>query len=894
MLPPPSVTITLGFIALFAALVLPVIRTDEYRRNLATVVAGGDPRFLRSTHDRVRFTSTGVLVVLTALAAGASIVAALCLLNDRESATTYIPVGLIWTAIVFSIDRWIVSTVDHGVIEDNEQPERPLLRAAAWTTRFLVRLAMSCVIGLLISEPILLWIYRDEIAAQIAENQQDAIDTQKASMTDNTNAQINALNTDPNGPVAIAQHAYDTAVATEDTKRRIYICEKDPTPACMATFPPGTITGDRGDGPQTQQAYTVWQSALGQLTTATDNLNRAAADRDAHIARLQTAADDAIEQITQTVHNDDGLLARERALNDIVAKDPSLNLRVWLVRGAILLIDILPLLLATFSPRTLYHRLERAEAIRQVRTATRDAEEGADAHLAQRRADRAKILAGTAADIEEATAAAESRKIAAYESTAAAAWQAARADAERRAEFDPTAPDPEPRDVPDETAPKSSSGTVPNPETSEAPGAPTDPADATFSAQQQRMVVGNRWEILQPLPDVSHSTKYPPYLARDLHGTRKEPVIVKIIAEAPGRGDDRSLRRALNEMAMPVGELHPNLAEIIDADIDPIHGCFVVTPFYPMTLQSWLNDPNNADRLTLLQVLTWTHQLLAGLDEAWRRGIVHLDVKPANIGLTPDLQIKLFDFGLMQKYRQPDAEYLTTDLAKFTAFYAPPEQVRRERGWITRAADLYAVGATVYRMLTGRPPLWLEARTAGLIDDHGYPVDEQARVLLRSLVANQPPQPLRRLLPQLPEPIADLVMRWLKAEASDRNPGNGRGFTQRLQLQLQACIREAVADGTGGMLVGHAFVERITLKLSRQWRDYSAEDRPRRRSAPWTPTTPDDTIPEEPGATMPEDPITYIPPDRGQPTDPLTGGYDQHQPPDDDDPDLPGGPKEQP
>src|SRR4029077_11780154 len=116
------------------------------------------------------------------------------------------------------------------------------------------------------------------------------------------------------------------------------------------------------------------------------------------------------------------------------------------------------------------------------------------------------------------------------------------------------------------------------------------------------------------------------------------------------------------------------------------------------------------------QVLDFAVQILAGLRAAWDLGLVHLDLKPANVALTEDGQVKLIDFGLAQQYQRAGGGNDTTTAARFTPFYAPPEQMARQPGWISRKADVRALGAVVYRMLTGSPPLYREARALGLID----------------------------------------------------------------------------------------------------------------------------------------------------------------------------------
>src|SRR5579862_4055511 len=69
-------------------------------------VAGVDPRDELTTPDRVRYTSMGTVVILTALAATASMTIALALIFSPSRWLEYLPVGLIWGSIVFSFDRW--------------------------------------------------------------------------------------------------------------------------------------------------------------------------------------------------------------------------------------------------------------------------------------------------------------------------------------------------------------------------------------------------------------------------------------------------------------------------------------------------------------------------------------------------------------------------------------------------------------------------------------------------------------------------------------------------------------------------------------------------------------------------------------------------------------------
>jgi serine/threonine-protein kinase len=105
-----------------------------------------------------------------------------------------------------------------------------------------------------------------------------------------------------------------------------------------------------------------------------------------------------------------------------------------------------------------------------------------------------------------------------------------------------------------------------------------------------------------------------------------------------------------------------------------------------------------------------TETLARAIHAAHLAGIVHRDLKPANILLTPDGTPKISDFGLARHFEgQSD---LTLDMAKIgTPSYMAPEQVIGKPGEVGPSADIYALGATLYELLTGRPPFRGETHT---------------------------------------------------------------------------------------------------------------------------------------------------------------------------------------
>ncbi|MEW6746771.1 MAG: bifunctional serine/threonine-protein kinase/formylglycine-generating enzyme family protein [Planctomycetota bacterium] len=107
--------------------------------------------------------------------------------------------------------------------------------------------------------------------------------------------------------------------------------------------------------------------------------------------------------------------------------------------------------------------------------------------------------------------------------------------------------------------------------------------------------------------------------------------------------------------------------------------------------------------LATARVLGWIRDIARALHCAHESGIVHRDVKPSNIRITPEDRAVLVDFGIA---RTTDLTTLTvTGGFRGTPRYASPEQVGGERGAITALTDVYSLGATLYEAVTGAPPV---------------------------------------------------------------------------------------------------------------------------------------------------------------------------------------------
>ncbi len=199
------------------------------------------------------------------------------------------------------------------------------------------------------------------------------------------------------------------------------------------------------------------------------------------------------------------------------------------------------------------------------------------------------------------------------------------------------------------------------------------------------------------------------YQAQDMRlGNR--PVAVKENFDASAEAQAQFQLEATTLAALN----HPNLPRVSDHFIEPSGKQYLVMDFVEgQDLQEMLNQRG---RLSETQALPWIEQVCDALEYLHSRNppIIHRDIKPANIRITPDGRAMVVDFGIAKQFR-PGQQTMAAARA-VTSGFSPPEQYGGAR--TDARSDVYALGATLYCLLTGQTPPDALDRLAG---DHLAP-----------------------------------------------------------------------------------------------------------------------------------------------------------------------------
>jgi uncharacterized membrane protein YgcG len=237
------------------------------------------------------------------------------------------------------------------------------------------------------------------------------------------------------------------------------------------------------------------------------------------------------------------------------------------------------------------------------------------------------------------------------------------------------------------------------------------------------------------------------------------PVAVKLLGGALA-GDGRAAERLRREARAAARLAHPNIARVLDLGEQDGRPYLVMELLEGQSLAARLD---RAGAMAPAEAAEVVAAVADALEAAHRAGVVHRDVKPGNVFLTSDGEVKVLDFGIASA--AGEAALTTGDLLG-TAAYLAPERVLGHRA--TPAADVYALGVVLYELLAGRRPF-----------------EAGSDIELAMAHVNARPTPLGRLAPGTPDFLAAACDQAMAKDPAARPP-SAAAFARRLRGPVPA------------------------------------------------------------------------------------------------------------
>jgi serine/threonine-protein kinase len=238
-----------------------------------------------------------------------------------------------------------------------------------------------------------------------------------------------------------------------------------------------------------------------------------------------------------------------------------------------------------------------------------------------------------------------------------------------------------------------------------------------------------------------------------LHTRHREFVALKIV-HPELRSNVQVLDQFHGEMEMIAQLEHPRFPKALDIQLEGDHHFFVMEFVEGIDLMRLVQKVR---ALPPRQACDYIHQAALGLQYAFEQGLVHRDVKPANLLVTFDTeQIYVLDIGLARlEWSYRDAGSTFTPATQGVALMGTPDYVAPEQALNPDSADIrsdiYSLGCTLYHLLVGEPP---------------FPGGSLSRKLLHHQTA--PPPSVRTKKPDLPQELATIVQKMMAKDPAER------------------------------------------------------------------------------------------------------------------------------
>jgi len=232
-----------------------------------------------------------------------------------------------------------------------------------------------------------------------------------------------------------------------------------------------------------------------------------------------------------------------------------------------------------------------------------------------------------------------------------------------------------------------------------------------------------------------------------VHAETRRPVALKVMASEL-LGDAELIERFRRE-AMSAADLgHRNITQVFDFGEDGEQLYMAMELLKGQDLKVVLEQATPLDLAFKLRVMV---QVASGMAFVHSRHLVHRDLKPGNIHITPEGDAKIMDFGLV---RVGDSNITRTGMVMGSPAYIAPEQLRGQKA--DARGDIFALGAVFYELLAGR---------------RAFPGKHITQVMM-AVIANQR-TPLAEAAPGVPGPLLTIVERCLCAKPEERYQTSG-------------------------------------------------------------------------------------------------------------------------
>lgn len=262
-------------------------------------------------------------------------------------------------------------------------------------------------------------------------------------------------------------------------------------------------------------------------------------------------------------------------------------------------------------------------------------------------------------------------------------------------------------------------------------------------------LIGGRYRLTAPIASGGMADVW---RARDL--TLHREVAIKLLRK--NVVNDPVVAERFRREARALAKLtHPNIVPVYDTIEENGQVALVMRYIDGMSLRELLDEKGSHDQPGVLSVHTTVHigrAIAAALAKAHAENLVHRDIKPGNILITPNGDVLLTDFGIAKPLKASegdDTDLTRTDIMMGTAKYLSPEQVQGRP--LDGRADMYALGLVLYECLAGNVPFKGE--------------NDQATAIAR---LSRDPTPLQGLRPDAPSTVLAVVHRMLRRKPENR------------------------------------------------------------------------------------------------------------------------------